>query len=353
MASFQKRILTGGDVRWKAVIRRKGHPMRSKTFRTRSKAEAWAKRIEVRILDGRTVPDRADETRTVDDVIGEYRRQVLPSYGPRERKKRATYLDWWSSQVGSIPLQAFRRRQVHEALRSVERGAGVSGKPVSVGTCNRYLAVLRHAFSFAQTELEWIWANPLSRMQKREPRGRVRFLDDAERDRLFEACRQSPDPRLYPLALLAVSTGARQGELMALRWRDVDFERKMAVFQRTKNGDRRATPLEGEALQVLKELARSKRAETDPVFLDPRRRSFPKGKWDEALRSAEIDDFRFHDLRHTAASYLAMSGATLAEIAEVLGHKTLAMVKRYAHFTAQHTSGVVARMNRKFLPPGR
>ena len=64
---------------------------------------------------------------------------------------------------------------------------------------------------------------------------------------------------------------------------------------------------------------------------------------------AEIDDFRFHDLRHSAASYLAMSGATLAEIEEVLGHKTLQMVKRYSHLTEQHTSKVVARMNERFL----
>ena len=68
--------------------------------------------------------------------------------------------------------------------------------------------------------------------------------------------------------------------------------------------------------------------------------------WDSALRNADINDFRFHDLRHTAASYLAMNGATLAEIAEVLGHKTLQMVKRYAHLSDQHVAGVVERMNK-------
>ena len=76
---------------------------------------------------------------------------------------------------------------------------------------------------------------------------------------------------------------------------------------------------------------------------------FPQRQWEEALRAAQIEDFRFHDLRHSAASYLAMSGATLAEIAEVLGHKTLAMVKRYSHLTEQHTSMVVARMTAKFF----
>ena len=81
---------------------------------------------------------------------------------------------------------------------------------------------------------------------------------------------------------------------------------------------------------------------------DPDTQASPRS-YEAALKAAEIDDFRFHDLRHTAASYLAMSGATLAEIAEVLGHKTLMMVKRYAHLTEQHTSAVVARMNERFL----
>jgi integrase len=71
--------------------------------------------------------------------------------------------------------------------------------------------------------------------------------------------------------------------------------------------------------------------------------------WLEALKKAQVDDFRFHDLRHSAASYLAMNGASLAEIAEVLGHKTLQMVKRYSHLSEAHTAGVVSRMNERIL----
>lgn len=67
------------------------------------------------------------------------------------------------------------------------------------------------------------------------------------------------------------------------------------------------------------------------------------------LKRADIKDFRFHDLRHSAASYLAMNGASLAEIAEILGHKTLSMVKRYSHLSEAHTSEVVARMNQKIF----
>jgi len=71
--------------------------------------------------------------------------------------------------------------------------------------------------------------------------------------------------------------------------------------------------------------------------------------WLTAIEKAGIDNFHFHDLRHSCASYLAMNGASLAEIAEVLGHKTLQMVKRYAHLSEQHTLGVVERMNKKIF----
>lgn len=351
MAFIQRRTLKDGSVRWKAVVRRKGFPMKTRTCRTRAQAAAWAKRIEVGILDGRAPPNRAEENRTLDDLIDEYVRGVQPKHHALERRKRGTHLKWWSSRLGDVPLLAFRRAMVRDQLRALERGESPSGRKLAPATVNRYLASLRHVFSFAMTELEWISANPLSRMGQREPRGRVRFLEETERDRLLEACRESSEPRLYPLVLLALSTGGRQGELLGLRWRDIDFERQVAVFQHTKNNERRAVPLVGEPLELLREMARVRRIDSDLVFCSARGSiRFPRRAWTEALERAEIDDFRFHDLRHTAASYLAMSGATLAEIAEILGHKTLGVVKRYAHLTDRHTSGVVARMNRRFLP---
>ncbi len=151
----------------------------------------------------------------------------------------------------------------------------------------------------------------------------------------------------------ALSTGARRGELLALRWPDVDWQRQVAVLHDTKNRERRALPITGHAFELLQELARVRRIDSDLIFAGPTgKATYPRAAWERALRAAQIDDFRFHDLRHSAASYLAMSGATLAEIAEVLGHKTLAMVKRYSHLTEAHTAGVVARMNERIFPNG-
>jgi len=143
----------------------------------------------------------------------------------------------------------------------------------------------------------------------------------------------------------------RKGEIMGLTWDAVDFQRRMITLEHTKNGERRGVPLVGLAYDALQQRSRIRRIDSPYVFPAP----FRYGKepqpidittaWRVAVKRAELKDFRFHDLRHSAASYLAMNGASLAEIAAVLGHKTLQMVQRYAHLSDAHTSKVVERMN--------
>jgi integrase len=123
------------------------------------------------------------------------------------------------------------------------------------------------------------------------------------------------------------------------------------VLHKTKNRERRAVPIASTVRTPLLNHSEARRPKTEYVFPHPtedRPLDFD-GAFRGAADRAGLTDFRFHDLRHTAASYLAMSGATTAEIAAVLGHKTLAMVKRYAHLSEQHTSAVVERMTKKFL----
>ncbi len=144
-----------------------------------------------------------------------------------------------------------------------------------------------------------------------------------------------------------MSTGARRGELLSLCWADVDLKRGILTLRETKNSETRVVPLTGYALDILTHHAKIRRLDTSFVFPD-RTGTRPLGireAWDCAVKRAEITNFHSHDLRHSAASYLAMNGASLMEIAEILGHKTLNMVKRYAHLSEAHTAGVVARMN--------
>ena len=140
---------------------------------------------------------------------------------------------------------------------------------------------------------------------------------------------------------------------MSLTWNDVDLKRNTIVLHDTKNGERRSVSLSGLALELLTKISESKKGKTNLLFASKKNNGKTpvdiRTAWEVALRKAGIADFRFHDLRHSAASYLAMNGATLAEIAEVLGHKTLQMVKRYAHLSEQHTAKVVAAMNEKIF----
>jgi integrase len=181
-----------------------------------------------------------------------------------------------------------------------------------------------------------------------EPRGRVRFLSEDERPRLLAACQASSNRHLYPLVILALATGARKMELLTLTWPQVDLGRALITLHDTKNGEPRSIPITGQALDVMRTHAKVVRIGTPLVFprQDGRRPVDVRHAWYQALAQAEITDFRFHDLRHSTASYLAMNGASLVEIAEVLGHKTLSMVQRYAHLSEGHTRAVLERMTR-------
>ena len=111
-------------------------------------------------------------------------------------------------------------------------------------------------------------------------------------------------------------------------------------------------PLVSHAKELLLALSKVRQLNTNLVFFSevkPTAPVFIRTPWGKALKEAGIENFKFHDLRHTAASYLAMNGASLAEIAAVLGHKTLQMVKRYVHISNPHTASVVAKMNKKIF----
>jgi integrase len=215
------------------------------------------------------------------------------------------------------------------------------------------MAALSHAFTTAVNEWGWLEDTPMRKVKKPTPsRGRVRFLDDDERAKLLTACKESTSECLYLCVVLALATGMRQGELMGLQWQNVNLKGGYLILHETKNGERRRVPLSGLALSLLKDHAKVRRLDTPLLFPSSTKPQQPielKKAWLTALERAGINDFKWHDLRHCTASYLAMNGASLAEIAEVLGHKTLAMVKRYAHLSDGHVSNVVASMNAKIF----
>ena len=148
---------------------------------------------------------------------------------------------------------------------------------------------------------------------------------------------------MYPLVLMAITTGARKGELLNLRFDDIDFDRQTAYVKTSKNGQPRVLPLTDE---VTTELSRLNNQEATLIFnseiVPDKPMCFTK-QWKRVLKNAEVNNFRFHDLRHTTASYLAQNGASLLEIADVLGHKQIQMTQRYAHLCIDHKSRLINR----------
>lgn len=351
MAVIQTRKSADGKIKYRVLVRLKGHPPQSATFDRKTDAKKWAQDTESAIRDNRHFTKAEAKKHTISDLIDRYKKFILLQ-NPDGLKSKKTHLDWWDNEIGAYMLSDFTSSmiaQCRDDLLSEEISAGKLRSPATVA---RYMTTMGHAVNIAVKEWEWLDNNPFSRVKKpKEPRGRVRFLDNDERERLLEVCQQSSSQYLYPIVVLAISTGMRQGEILNLKWKDVDLSRSSLVLHETKNNERRAVPIVGLAHQVLKELSKVRRIDTPLVFssIDPDKPASIRNAFESVVKKAKIEDFRFHDLRHTAASYLAMNGATLAEIAEVLGHKTLQMVKRYAHLSEAHTTSVVQKMNEKIF----
>lgn len=350
VAHIEKRKTKKGETRYRVQIILKGHPRVSETFSTRRAAQRWADRTTEAIRQRRFQPESEAEKRAVGDLLDRYFRDKLPSLADKHQIRRR--LEWWGGQLGrDTRLSQVTPATITAAKDRLAAGESLSGEKPSPSTVKKYITALGSAMAIATKDWFWLTDNPCTKIRRpQEPRGRVRFLGDDERMRLLAACRESADDRLYPLVATALFTGARKTELMTLKWQDVDLERGVATLHHTKNGDRRALAITGMAAEALKEWSKVRRIDSDLVFPSPHGKPvFPFPAWTAAREEAGITDFRFHDLRHTFASYLAMSGATLAELAEAMGHKTLSMVKRYAHMTEGHTVSVVARMTERFM----
>jgi len=356
MAYIAKRESSNGKIAYRAMIRLKGYPTECATFEKLTDARNWVQTTESAMKERRYFKTVESKKHTVADMIERYIKRV-EQRNPKRLKDVKPMLEWWKNELGYCILADLSKAAINEKIEKLAARKRIlkdkTEKPTSAARVNRHIAALSHACTVAVNEWEWLEHHPLNKVTKmKEPRGRVRFLDDDERKRLLNACQNSSCSSLYLIVTLALSTGARFNEIMQLKWQDVDFNRKVITLHETKNNERRVLPLAGHAMELMREYDKVRSINSDLVFPSPHDAKIPlniRTSWNTAVSNAKIENFRFHDLRHSAASYLAMNGATLAEIAEVLGHKTLAMVKRYAHLSEAHTHSVVTRMNQKIF----
>ncbi|MBT4422013.1 MAG: site-specific integrase [Candidatus Thioglobus sp.] len=329
MAYIQK-VTRKKDIVYRAYIKKAGVKRVTKTFKTKRLAVQFINSIESDRIKLSSYNDAKPQTK-LSIVVDQY---LSEEYKGSRLKDERRKLNFWTEHIGDKQIRDIIKSDIDTALSHLP-------KQLSNATINRYKAAASVVFNYACREFD-LPDNPVRHIRSlSEPRGRIRFLSDDERSRLFKAVRQSSWDKLYLLVLLAITTGARKGELVSLRWNTVDLERQTAFVSTTKNGQSKVLPLTDSVVVELRKFVKqddslifNSEITTDSPFC------FYK-QWKKALLSADIQSFRFHDLRHTTASYLAQSGASLLEIADVLGHKQIQMTKRYSHLCVDHKQKLV------------
>jgi len=344
MATIRKRVGKDGSTSYHVQIRLKGYSPDTASFERLTDAKEWAKKTEAEMKAGRHFG--ASKRHTFSELADEY----LPHAKDKIR------LAYWRDTFGVDTLDTITPARISKqrdkllsqetprfatpATGNAEQDAKRSKAKRKGSTVNRFLASLSACLVYGVKTLQWIERNPCERIEKpAESKGRVRFLSDDERTALLAACKPHAD--LYLAVVLALSTGARQAEIMTLRYGQIDFGRKVITLTQTKNGETRALPLVSSAFTLLQERARVRSLTDDRVFPPTGRAKKAncldlRQPWEKAIKAAGINDFHWHDLRHTAASYLAMSGVSLVEISKILGHRTMQMVSRYSHLSDGH-----------------
>jgi integrase len=254
---------------------------------------------------------------------------------------------------GETPLVEITASRISEykakrlsAVRTIGKGEGVVERRLTAAAVNRPLALLRHLLRLAHEEWGELDVVPRIRTEK-EPQGRLRWLTQEEATKVLSACKKSRNAALADLVEFALFTGVRRGEALGLTWDRVDRARGVIRLELTKSGRRREVPLSSNADAVL---ARRWTPEAKGYVFGSRNWNSFRSAWESALVAASIEDLRFHDLRHTFASWLIQRGRTLREVQEALGHQTITMTMRYSHLAPDHLRAAVAVLD-DVLPP--
>ena len=340
MATIRKRK----SGKYQVQIRLSGLKPISKTFPTKTLATKYAREVEGKVQLQQSLGKPVVEKVTFLQVADLYMKQYTG-----KDPNITTRLNYWSKQFSNTPMESITDLMVDEGLINLSNR-------ITGSTINRYKSALSSAFIFFIRHPKYKrlgLSNPVRKdviSTFPENPAKERFLSDKEQTNLLQACKESHWEKLYLLVLMAITTGARRGELLGLKWSDIDFPNRLAILHTSKNGKPRLLPL---TTPVINELNQFRQISNSLVFRNTVVTNKPndvekpyeiRKPYIKALTMAGIKNCRFHDLRHTAASNLAKNGASLLEIAEVLGHSNTTITKRYAHLCTTHKANLIDRV---------
>lgn len=325
---------------YRVQIRIKNGEHLSKNHDTFEEAKAWKRKTIAAVKAGDPYETTQMRRLTVKDIINRFIENELKKL--RNHKTMLGHLNWFKEEIGHISLNHFREDVVATYRDKLSKSSDKHGRRRSSSTVNRYLCTLGSVIRVAICEWKLLTSSPLKHVKKlAEPRGRTRFLTKEERMRLLKICKESTCPHLYPITLIAFLTGMRRGEILGLKWKDIDLEQRRLTLHRTKNGDRRVLPLIGPLLKILQELSTLRKCDANDFLFPGRSGKGPmnfRQSWKMALDKAGIIDFHFHDTRHDFISVMAELGYPLHVISLIVGHRSHSITAtRYSHLNLEYT----------------
>ncbi len=330
------------DGTWWTCIRHEGRKIQ-KSLGTGNKklAASIEAKLRTKLIEGKYFDRHEGENKTFKEVMERFMKEHAPKVSRNMQGSYATSSKHLLSFFCNSRLSVITPKMINDYKVSRKN----QGKKPA--TINKELAMLQKAFSLAVKQWEWIKENPCLKIPKeRENNQRDRWLSGDEERRLVENAPQW----LRDVIVFDLHTGLRQDELLSLSWDKVDLFRKTIIIQESKNGKPRTMPLNQIALNILMEKAKIGSLRSNFVFPGnksaKRDRSNLRKGFDNARERADIQNFHFHDLRHTFATRLAQEGVDLFKISKLLGHSDIKMTQRYAHHCPESLRGGIEALEK-------
>lgn len=262
---------------------------------------------------------------------------LFSAFSERYWQRHWQYLKGNGGEYLRVTLEkAFGDKElVSITIADVQEFYNATRTKASVATANRYLARLSHMFERAKKWGDHFVGNPAQEIERGKEEGqRVRFLSEEEIKNILTAAHR----KIYPVLVCALHTGMRRGEILGLRWENVNLEQSIVYVVKSKSGKPREIPISPQLREVFLALGPLKDGLIFEIPVITLRRYF-----DRAIQTAQIPSFRFHDLRHTFASHFVMRTSDLPALQHLLGHYSLKMTQRYAHLAKGHLASEMQR----------
>lgn len=358
MASFiEVKGIKGTKI--KAIIRKKGYKVICKTFVNISSAKSWAKKIEVEMDNGTYIEENGlmntqfgtVKIEYVEELINYFKENVAPTRYADASKYYCMY-DWWIDKLKGIKVKKLSASNIAACKQILLTEKMENGEIRKPNTINKYLMCISSVLTYARDELELIEYNPKSKVKNlKKPKGRKRSLSIQERDKFLVACKAHSD-MIYLFVLLALGTGGRYTEIQTLKVENIDYKNQRVYFLDTKNDTSRSVYIKEDIMDFLKKYLADNNIQTGYIFRGKRKNALPfiRGVIYKIIRDCDLKNFTVHDMRHTFASYGAEEGASLKELADILGQTAITVTENYTHLTQKHIDKVVKGFVDKIIP---